>query len=559
MTEFVVGLKTDPIEYRFSYDWLFRLLSEESVRHVQLGSFFELYQLPDAYFEDLRRRAEDHGIVISSLFTTHRELGGFLREDGPGWAVVARRSYERLIEVGGLLGAKSVGANPGALLRDRMGTKPAGLKRYVGQMKELMGYAADHGVDWLTVEPMSCLAEPPTLPEEIVALAEELTAHHRANPKTTARPGFCADVAHGYADQARRVVHDNLQLLLAGLPYTHELHLKNTDGIFNSTFGFGAAERQKGIVDIPKIRGLLAAKANVLPVQTLIGYLEIGGPKLGRDYSDCELEGMLRESLQYLKANFETPPAAAPKPAEPAALHVEAPAVLLAPSLMCADLCHLESDLRRLEAEGADVLHFDVMDAHFVPNLPLGLETIRQLRPRTALPFDVHLMVENNDFFVPELAKIGVQFISVHAESSTHLDRTLNLIRSHGIKAGVALNPATPLAALDYALESLDYVVLMTVNPGFAGQALVPSALRKISDCRDYLERHGRQMPIEVDGNVSFENIPRMVAAGATMLVAGTSSLFHRGGSLRQNSQRTRQAIAEGLRQMNRAPREVAR
>ena len=181
--------------------------------------------------------------------------------------------------------------------------------------------------------------------------------------------------------------------------------------------------------------------------------------------------------------------------------------------------------------------------------MPLGLVMIEQLRPKTALPFDVHLMVDNNDFFVRELTKTPglVQQISVHVESSTHLDRTLGLIRAAGIKAGVALNPATPLSAVDYVRESIDFVVLMTVNPGFAGQKLVTSALRKIADCRKFLDVHHLRIPIEVDGNVSFENIPKMVAAGADILVCGTSSMFARAGSLQENTRKTRETIARGI------------
>jgi len=214
--------------------------------------------------------------------------------------------------------------------------------------------------------------------------------------------------------------------------------------------------------------------------------------------------------------------------------------------MMCADVWHLADVVRELEAAGVDMLHFDVMDAHYVPNLPLGLVMIEQLRRHTQLPFDVHLMVENNDFFIERLTAIGVQLISVHAESARHLDRSLALIRSAGTKAGVALNPATPLCALDYALEQLDYVLIMTVNPGYAGQQLVPSAMRKIADCRSYLQAHACQVPIQVDGNVSFEHIPRMVAAGADILVAGTSSVFHRDGTLSENTRRVRAAIEDG-------------
>ncbi len=222
--------------------------------------------------------------------------------------------------------------------------------------------------------------------------------------------------------------------------------------------------------------------------------------------------------------------------------------VRISPSMMCADLWRLEEQVRQLEQAGVDFLHFDIMDAHYVPNMPVGLVMLEQLRAHTDLPFDVHLMVDNNDFFVQKMAPIGVQYVSVHAESAVHLDRTLTLIRSHGIRAGVALNPATPLAVLEYVLEQMDFVLIMTVNPGYAGQQMVPSAFRKIADCRAFLEQHGADIPMEVDGNVSFEKIPRMVAAGADILVAGTSSIFHPGGTLPENGAHTRQAIAAGLK-----------
>ena len=221
--------------------------------------------------------------------------------------------------------------------------------------------------------------------------------------------------------------------------------------------------------------------------------------------------------------------------------------VQISPSMMCADLWRLAEQVGELEEAGVDLLHFDLMDAHYVPNMPLGLGMLQNLRPHTAIPFDVHLMVEDNDFFIDLLAPIGVQLLSVHAETSLHLDRTLSLIRSHGIQAGVAINPATPLDTLDYVWEQIDFVLIMTVNPGYAGQKLVPSGLRKIADCRDYLQTNGLDIPIQVDGNVSFEHIPNMVAAGADCLVGGTSSVFHRDASIVENVARTRQVIAEGL------------
>jgi ribulose-phosphate 3-epimerase len=221
--------------------------------------------------------------------------------------------------------------------------------------------------------------------------------------------------------------------------------------------------------------------------------------------------------------------------------------------MMCADLWRLEEQVRQLEAAGVDYLHFDIMDAHYVPNMPVGLVMLEQLRSRTQLPFDAHLMVHDNDFFVQKLATIGIQQISVHAESAVHLDRTLTFIRGFGVKSGVALNPSTPLNVLTYVLEQMDFVLIMTVNPGFAGQQMVPYAYRKIADCRALLEDYGANIPIEVDGNVSFEKIPRMVAAGADILVAGTSSIFCKDGTLLENAQRTRQSIAQGL-EMRRQP-----
>jgi len=546
-----VGLKTDPIQYRFSYDWLFRLLAEEGVHRVQLGTFCEIYHLPDDWFVDLRCRAEHYGLTIASVFTAHRELGGFYRPDAR-WQSVARRNYERLIEVGALVGASSVGSSPGAVMRDEMGTKALGTATYLGHAKELMHYAHERGVARLTIEPMSCMAEPPTLPDEIAGMAEELHRYHQANTGSTADIGYCVDVSHGYADRDRQVVHDNMALLAAALPYTTEVHLKNTDAVFESTFGFSEEERERGIVDIAAVRDLLIRHADRLPVADIIGYLEIGGPKTGRDYSDQCLEEALRASLRHVKEAFLDGGAArladVPRtPGEVASESAAAGKVLLAPSVMCEDLCHLEDGVRRLERIGADWLHFDVADAHFVPNILLGLDVVRQLRPKTAMPFDVHLMVEDPSPFLEVLADIGVEFVSVHVEPLPHLDRVLARIHELGMKAGAALNPSTPVDALRYVVDRLDFAVLMTVNPGFAGQRLVPSALRKVADCRAFLSAHGRDIPIEVDGNVSFENIPQMVAAGGGILVCGTSSLYHRHGSLAENARRTRDAVAQGL------------
>jgi ribulose-phosphate 3-epimerase len=225
---------------------------------------------------------------------------------------------------------------------------------------------------------------------------------------------------------------------------------------------------------------------------------------------------------------------------------VERSRIRISPSLMCADLCNLEREVRRLEGLGVDMLHIDLMDGRFTPNMPLGLELVRRLRSRTELAFDVHLMVSDNSLFLDLLSDLAVQQIAVHVESADHLDRLLARIRETGARAGAALNPSTPFSALEYVLERLDFVLLMTVNPGFAGQAMVPSAIRKIADCRAFLEERGAELPIEVDGNVSFANIPAMVEAGADILVSGTSSLFHREGSLRENMTRLRRAASKG-------------
>lgn len=298
-----LGVKSDPIEYRYSYPWLFDLLADLDVRDLQLGTFFELYQLPDEFFVQLREQADDRGITFRSTFTAHRELGGFFRDE-PGFVDVARKNFERYIEVGAILGADSVGSNPGAVMRDQMQLKPQGVRCYLDHMKELMHFAKEKGVSWLTIEPMSCLAEPPTLPDEIRDFAVELMDYHAANPGSTTNVGHCVDIAHGYADEQSNILFDNIQLLESTWPYLYELHLKNTDSMFNSTFGFGEAERAKGIVDVGEVRDLLLSNGDAIPVDTLYCYLEIGGPKLGRDYSDGQLEGQLRESLNYLRDAF---------------------------------------------------------------------------------------------------------------------------------------------------------------------------------------------------------------------------------------------------------------
>ena len=298
-----LGIKADPIEYRYSYAWLFRLMASENIRHLQLGTFFEIYQLPDQWFIDLRAQAADHGVQLTSIFTAHRELGGFFRRE-IGWEHVARRNFERLIDVGGILGVEHVGSNPGAVLRDSMESKAAGTACYIRNMRELMHRAHDRGLKCLCIEPMSCLAEPPTLPDEIDSMAQDLMAYHAQHPSTTTPIGYCADVSHGYANADGEVIHDNLALFKATFPYLAEVHLKNTDARFDSTFGFSEPERKRGIVDLAVVRDMLLQHATELPLPRIVCYLEIGGPKLGRDYSDIKLESVLRDSLQHIKSVF---------------------------------------------------------------------------------------------------------------------------------------------------------------------------------------------------------------------------------------------------------------
>jgi ribulose-phosphate 3-epimerase len=568
-----LGLKTDPIQYRYSYEWLFSLLASEGVRHVQFGTFFELYQLPDDFFTSVRRSAERHDILISSVFTAHRELGGFFRDDGPGWAELAERNLSRLIDIAALLGATRAGSNPGAVLRDRLSSKSTGLRRYTDAFKRLMDRAHTRGLDFLTIEPMSCLAEPPTLPDEITSLATELRAHHAASPHSRAKPGYCIDVAHGYADAGKRILHDHFSLMRAALPWTCEIHLKNTDNLYNSTFGFTPADLDRGIIDIPAIRDFYLQNASSLPINQLVGYLEIGGPKLGRDYSDPQLEPQLRQSLQYLKSTWlqDSPPnpqsairdggASPPHPQSTShptssshpTSNIRHPTsrILLAPSLMCADLLDLRTATRQLESAGvADYYHLDFMDGEFVPNIALPIEILKPLRDITSVPFDVHLMLLHPATVLDRVIASGAHRVALHVESNGDIPELLARLRAAKVVPGVSLRPQTSLQSLRDLKGLFDFVTIMCVNPGFSGQAMVAGAIERIADIRAVVGPH---IELVVDGNVSFDNIPNMVAAGADVLVGGTSSLFHKSASLTDNTARIRTLIQQGL-QLRRNP-----
>jgi ribulose-phosphate 3-epimerase len=198
--------------------------------------------------------------------------------------------------------------------------------------------------------------------------------------------------------------------------------------------------------------------------------------------------------------------------------------IQIAPSILAADFARLGEEVKACETGGADIIHFDVMDGQFVPNITIGPMLVGAVRRSTELPIDCHLMIVQPENFVEAFAKEGANMISVHPESGYHLQRTLTMIRSFGAKAGVVLNPSTPIQALDYVMDELDYVLIMSVNPGFGGQAFIPSALQKISDVRALLDAKGRKdAPIEVDGGVKLSNAADVARAGATMLVAGSA------------------------------------
>ncbi|MDE2302809.1 MAG: ribulose-phosphate 3-epimerase [Sphingomonadales bacterium] len=201
---------------------------------------------------------------------------------------------------------------------------------------------------------------------------------------------------------------------------------------------------------------------------------------------------------------------------------------LIAPSILSADFARLGEEVRVLDAAGADWIHVDVMDGHFVPNLTIGPGVVKALRPHSARPFDVHLMIAPVDRFLGEFAAAGADIITIHAEAGAHTHRSVQAIRGLGRKAGISLNPATPVTVLDYLIDEIDLVLVMSVNPGFGGQGFITSQLRKIEAVRAMIAKSGREIRLEVDGGIDIETARACVAAGADVLVAGTASF--RGG-----------------------------
>ena len=196
----------------------------------------------------------------------------------------------------------------------------------------------------------------------------------------------------------------------------------------------------------------------------------------------------------------------------------------IAPSILSADFARLGEEIRAIDSAGADWVHVDVMDGHFVPNITIGPGVVKALRGASKLPFDVHLMIAPVDPYIPAFAEAGSDIITVHPESGPHLHRTVQLIKSLGKKAGVALNPATPVEAIDYIIGDLDLVLVMTVNPGFGGQGFIASQLEKIAAVRERIDRSGREIALEVDGGVNAATAAQVIAAGADVLVAGTAT-----------------------------------
>ena len=214
--------------------------------------------------------------------------------------------------------------------------------------------------------------------------------------------------------------------------------------------------------------------------------------------------------------------------------------IRIAPSILAADFAKLGDEVRAIEQAGADLVHIDVMDGHFVPNLTIGPEVVRALRPLSGLPFDVHLMISPADPFLAAFAEAGADILTIHPEAGPHVHRSIQLIKSLGKKAGLALNPGTPAELIDSLLDDIDLVLVMSVNPGFGGQSFIDGALGKLEALRRKIDTLERPIDLEVDGGINFETAPWAVAAGADLLVAGTATFKGGPASYADNIRRLR-------------------
>lgn len=221
--------------------------------------------------------------------------------------------------------------------------------------------------------------------------------------------------------------------------------------------------------------------------------------------------------------------------------------IKVAPSLLSSDFSRLGEEIKAVEAAGADVIHVDVMDGHFVPNITIGPPVVASLRKATELPLDVHLMIENPDLYIPAFADAGADWISVHQEATRHLNRSLSLVRQHGCKAGVVINPATPVQALGEVLDMVDFVLVMSVNPGFGGQKFIPGSVEKIRKLVTMRNAKGGSFRIEVDGGIALDTVGDVVRAGAEILVAG-NAVFGRGNP-KENAEKLLKAAHEATLQ----------